>query len=78
MLAKSVELVCECGLEFLAGDVGELSFGDKGFRFGADEFLLEDDDLGRVGLLVLQLRDLIGDLLFAFGIVSLGFLCECE
>lgn len=39
--------------ELLAGDVGELGFGDEGLGFGADEFLLEGDELGGLWLLVL-------------------------
>lgn len=58
-------MVGEGGLELLAGDVGKLGFGDEGFGFGADELLLEDDDAGRVGLLVFELSDLVGDLLLA-------------
>jgi hypothetical protein len=65
VLAQGVELVGEGGLELLTGDVAELGLGDEGLGFGADELLLEDDDLGGVGLLVLQLGDLIGDLLLA-------------
>lgn len=33
-------------LEFLAGDVCELRFGDEGLGFGADELLLESYKLG--------------------------------
>jgi hypothetical protein len=51
-----------CLLEFLAGDVGQLSLGDKRLGFGADELLLESDELGGLGLLVLQLLDLVLDL----------------
>lgn len=50
-------------LELLTGDVGELGFGDERLGFGADEFLLESDDLGGFWLLVLELLDLILDLL---------------
>jgi hypothetical protein len=49
-------------LEFLAGYVGELGFGDEGLGFGADELLLEGDDLGGFGLLLLELGDLVEDL----------------
>jgi hypothetical protein len=48
--------------ELLAGDVGELSLGDERLGFGADEFLLEGDELGGLGLFVLQFLDLILDL----------------
>ena len=65
VLAHRVELVGEGRLELLACDVGELGFGDKGFGFGADEFLFEDDDARAVGLFVLELGDLVGDFLFA-------------
>ena len=51
-----------CLLELLAGDVGQLSLGDERLGFGADEFLLESDEFGGLGLLVLQLLDLILDL----------------
>jgi hypothetical protein len=42
-----------------------LSFGDERLGLGADEFLLENDNARGVGVLVLQLGDLIGDLLLA-------------
>ena len=70
VLAHSIELVGKGGLELLTGNVGQLSLSDKGLGLGADELLLKYDDLGRVGLLVLQLRDLVGDLLFACNNVS--------
>lgn len=72
VLAHSIELVCERSLQLLAGDVGQLGFGDQRLGLGAHEFLLENDNLGRIGLLVLQLCDLIGDLLLACTLVSLG------
>lgn len=65
VLAQGVELVGVGSLELLARDVGELSLGDEGLGLGTDELLLEDDNLGRVGLFVLELGDLIGDLLLA-------------
>lgn len=67
---QSVELVGVGGLQLLARDVRELGFGDERFGFGADKFLFEDDDLGGVRLLVLELRNLVGDLLFAYCTVS--------
>jgi hypothetical protein len=70
VLSQSVELVGKCGLELLAGDVGQLCFGDKRFGFSTNKLLLEDDDLGGVRLLVFELRDLIGDLLLTYGTVS--------
>jgi len=65
VLTERVELVSERGLELLAGDVGELGFGDEGLGFGTDELLLENDDPWAVRLLVLELGDLVGDLLLA-------------
>jgi hypothetical protein len=65
VLAHGVELVGEGGLELLAGDVGQLGLGDQGLGLGADKLLLENNNLGGVGLLVLQLGDLVGDLLLA-------------
>ena len=55
------------GLDLFASYVGELGFGDEGLGFGADEFLFEDDDTRRVGLLVLKLGDLVHDFLLAWG-----------
>lgn len=55
-----VEVVCF--LEFLAGDVCELCFGHEGLGFGADELLLERDELCGLWLLVLELLDLVLDL----------------
>lgn len=66
VLAEGVELVSESSLQLLAGDVGELGLSDEGLGLGADELLLENDDLGAVGLLVLELGDLVGDLLLAW------------
>ena len=71
VLAEGIELVSERGLQLLTGDVRELSLGDEGLGFGADELLLEDDDAGRVGLLVLELGDLVGDLLLAWNEIRL-------
>ena len=51
-----------CLLELLAGNVGQLSLGDKRLGFGANELLLESDELGGLGLLVLQLLNLVLDL----------------
>jgi len=65
VLTESVELVVEGSLQLLAGDVGKLSLGDKGFGLGTDELLLENDNLWRVWLLVLELSDLVSDLLLA-------------
>ena len=49
-------------LELLARDVCELGLGDERLGFGADEFLLEGDELGRFGFLVFELLDLVLDL----------------
>lgn len=49
-------------LQLLAGDVGQLSLGDKRLCFSTDELLLKGHNLGRGGFLVLQLLDLILDL----------------
>lgn len=48
--------------ELLAGDVGELGFGDEGLGFGADELLFECDELGGFGLFVFELLDFVLDL----------------
>lgn len=45
--------------ELLAGDVGELGFGDEGLGFGADELLLECDEFGGFGFFVFELLDLV-------------------
>lgn len=65
VLAEGIELVGVGSLDLLAGDVGELGLGDEGLGLGADKLLLEDDNLGGVGLLVLELGNLVGDLLLA-------------
>jgi hypothetical protein len=69
VLAERIELVGEGSLQLLTGDVGELSLCDEGLGLGTDKFLLEDDDLGAVGLLVLELGNLVGDLLLACGMI---------
>lgn len=65
VFAQGVELVGVGGLDLLAGDVGELGFGNEGLCLGTDEFLLEDDYSGGVGFFVLELGDLIGDFLLS-------------
>lgn len=65
VLAQGVELIGVGGLDLLAGDVGQLGLGDQGLGLGTDKLLLENDNLGRVGLLVLELSNLVGDLLLA-------------
>jgi hypothetical protein len=67
VLAKRIELVGESSLQLLTGDVGELGLSDEGLGLGTDKLLLEDDNLGAVGLLVLELGNLVGDLLLACG-----------
>jgi hypothetical protein len=67
VLAERIELVGEGGLQLLTGDVGELGLGDERLGLGTDKLLLEDDDLGAIGLLVLELSNLVGDLLLACG-----------
>jgi hypothetical protein len=67
VLAHGIELVGESSLELLTGDVGELSLSDEGLSLRTHEFLLENNNPGRVGLLVLQLSNLVGDLLLACG-----------
>jgi hypothetical protein len=66
VLPQGVELVGVGGLDLLAGDVGELGLSDERLGLGADELLLENDDLGGVRLLVLELSDLIRNLLLAW------------
>jgi hypothetical protein len=70
VLAHSIELVGESCLELLSGNVRQLGLGHERLGLRADKLLLEYDDLGRVGLLVLQLRNLVGDLLLACMTVS--------
>lgn len=70
MFPHGIELVSKSSLELLASDVGKLGFGDQGFGLSADKLLLEDNNLGGVGLLVLQLSNLVGNLLLACMIVS--------
>jgi hypothetical protein len=65
VFAESIELVGVGGLELLAGNVGELGLGDKRFGLSTDKLLFENDDLGRVGLLVLELSNLVGNLLLS-------------
>ena len=65
VLTQGIKLVGVRGLDLLAGDVGKLSLSDQRLGLGTNQLLLENDDLGGVGLLVLQLRDLVGDLLLA-------------
>ena len=42
VFAHGIELVSESGLELLAGDVGELSFGNERLSLSTNKFLLEN------------------------------------
>jgi hypothetical protein len=66
VFAQSIKLVGVGCLQLLAGNVGELGLSYKGLGFGADKLLLENDNLRGIGLLVLELSDLVGDLLLAY------------
>ena len=76
VFAHGIELICESCLELLTGDVGELGFGDKRLGLSTYELLFENNNLGGVGLLVLQLSDLVGDLLLAYMIVSVALVAR--
>lgn len=65
VLLQGIELVSESSLEFLASNVGELSFSHEGLGLSTDKFLLQNDNLWRVGLLVFQLSNLVSNLLLA-------------
>lgn len=52
VLAECIELIVECCLNLLAGDVRELGLSDERLGFGTDKLLFEDNNSGRVGLLV--------------------------
>lgn len=65
VLSDGVKLVVESGLDLLSGDVGELGLSDKGLSLGSDKLLLKNNNLGGVGLLVLEVGNLVGDLLLS-------------
>ena len=65
VFAQSIKLVCKCCLELLARDVGQLGLSDKRLGLCTDKFLFEDNNTRTVGLLVLELRNLVGNLLLA-------------
>ena len=69
VLTEGIEVVGEGRLQLLTGNVGELSLSNEGLGLGTDKLLLEDDNLGGVGLLVLELSDLVGDLLLAYNLL---------
>jgi hypothetical protein len=70
VLAHSIELVGESSLELLTGNVGQLSLGNERLGLSAHKFLLKNNNLRRVGLLVLQLSNLVGDLLLAWRLLA--------
>lgn len=65
MLLERIKLVREGRLQLLTRDIAQLGLSNKRLRLCPDELLLEHDDARRVGLLILQLRDLVGDLRLA-------------
>ena len=69
VLTEGIKLVGVGSLDLLTSDVRELGLGDQRLCLGTDELLLKDNNLGRVGLLVLELGNLVGDLLLAWILV---------
>ena len=65
VLTESVELVGESSLQLLTSNVGQLGLSNQRLGLGSNELLLENNNLGAVGLLVLELSNLVGDLLLA-------------
>ena len=65
VLAHGIELVGERCLKLLTGNVGQLGLSNERLGLSTNKFLLEHNDLGGVGFLVLQLSNLVGDLLLA-------------
>lgn len=65
VLAQGIELIGVGSLDLFTSDVGKLGLSDEGLGLGTDQLLLQDNDSGRVGLLVLELSNLVGDLLLA-------------
>jgi hypothetical protein len=72
VLTQGIKLVGVGSLDLLASDVGELSLGDERLGLSTDKLLLQDDNLGGVGLLVLELSNLVGDLLLACAKLVIG------
>lgn len=70
VLAHSVELVGESSLELLASDVRQLCFSNQRLGLGTHKLLLKNNNLRRVGLFVLQLSNLVGDLLLAYTLLT--------
>ena len=64
VLTQCVKLVGESGLELLAGNVGKLSLGDERFGLSTNKLLFKHNNARGIGLLILELSNLIGDLLF--------------
>lgn len=65
VLTEGVKLVRVGSLDLLTRNVGQLGLGHKRLGLGTDKLLLQDDNLGRVGFLVLELGNLVGDFLLA-------------
>ncbi|KAI6761246.1 hypothetical protein HG531_001799 [Fusarium graminearum] len=70
VLAESIELVSVGCLDLLACNVGKLGLCNERLGLSSNELLLENNNLGRLRLLVLELSNLISDLLFAC--------CRCQ
>ena len=65
VLAHGIELIVKPRLELLARDVAQLGLGDQALSLGAHQLLLQHHDARAIGLLVLELGDLVRDLLLA-------------
>ena len=72
VLPQGVKLVGKGGLELLPSNVGQLGLCHQRLGLGPDELLLEHNNLGRIGLFVLQVGNLIRNVLFAYDRVSRG------
>lgn len=65
VLLDGVKLVVEGLLQLLTRNVGQLGLGDKRLGLRADKLLLQNQDAGRLRVLVLKNGNLVRDLLLA-------------
>lgn len=72
VLLERIKLVRKRSLDLLSRNIRQLRFSNETLRLGPNELLLEHNDLGRVGVLVFKLRNLVGNFLLPCGALVCG------
>lgn len=70
VFSDRIELIGIGSLDLFTSGVGQLGLGDEGHSLSTDKLLLQDKNLGRVGLFVLEPGNLVVDFSLAWDVLA--------